>query len=128
MSRTSSVTPVRSVCPHSQGRRPHFCDFAENIRLALDTLQMRIALAAVVVDAIAAKVLFIFHQQLDRLAAALRVADRLAQNFRRPFPSIDGEQFHVLGNPRLARPRPGNYDANRVAAVASWIMHDHSYG
>src|SRR5258708_37006027 len=69
MTAASSVTPVRSVCPRSHGRRPHFCDFAENIRLALDALQMRVALAAVVVDAVAAKVFFIFHQQLDRLAA-----------------------------------------------------------
>src|SRR5580704_5825752 len=72
----------------SYGWRLHFCNFGKQIGLPVDSFQVRILLAAVIVDLVSLKEIFILNEQLNRLVAAFRLPDRCVQIVRTPLPSI----------------------------------------
>ena len=69
----------RSLFHSGDWRCFHFCNFAEQVRLSADSFEVRIALSAMVVDAVRLEKIFIFYKQFDWLVPALRLPDRCVE-------------------------------------------------
>src|SRR6516225_9655801 len=73
-------------------RRSHTGDFCEQVRLATDGLKMRIALAAMVVNAVGLEEIAILREQFYRIFGVFSLANGVAQDVRTPSAAVYGHE------------------------------------
>src|SRR5580658_8663049 len=104
----------------------HFCYFAKKIGFPADAFQMWIPFAAVIVNPVSLKKIFVLDEQLNRRSPVLYLPDCRAKIVRSPSPPIDREQLHPRRDSRLSRHRAGNHIDHLVAVVAACVAYQRS--